>query len=310
MWSGGSAVEYQTLPGRCQYGVVDATVGSAVAVPIAICPPRRIAWVRGADSITPMLLQAPFEHSLSACTWNTQGLFCHNFKLAERKNTYAADLCRKCDLVGMQEAHCGKKLDRRLDYELRHECKIWWSSCPGHRNYGAVVLSTRKSFLQNFSTENLFVYEQGRITKLSLSGLKGTLNIFAVHMDHNADPPNRLEQLRSIKGFVSDKATAHTLLLGDWNFDLESSDRADMVTGEYSGRVGVKAGVWAKLFPEFVEWFQSDFTRVGDSQLSRSNLEPIFPSLDRSCYLELDWSTAGLDPFRCDSPADRALADH
>ena len=247
----------------------------------------------------------PFEDSLSACTWNAQGLFCQDFQKHCRKTNYCQKLCLEYVIVGIQEAHCGNNMHRNFDYLLSKDCRTWWSKCPGDRNLGGIGLILKHSFLRRFKTAEWNIYEtclafQGRIAKLMLRGAEGSLDIYVVHLDHSSDPTCRLEQLRNLKNDFSCKVTVHTILIGDWNFDLEVTDRIDTTTGEHCGRVGSEAQLWSDQFKDFVEWYQGDFSRTGGSLSSRSRLDRIFSNMESSSYLELDWCASVLDPFRCE----------
>ena len=237
----------------------------------------------------------PFEGSLSICTWNSRGLFTVDLNLCRDKLEVAFELAARHDILVIQEAHCGKDYHIHFGDKVKQTHTCWWSATSDDSATGGIGICVKRNLLHQFATSSFRTIEAGRIASLFLDGLQGRLEIFCVHLDFHTSAGKRVQQIQKIAKCVRNPEECHSLLAGDWNFDLETTDRFEPKTAEFIGKVNKDADWWNRLLhPILCEWHQEDYTRSGGHGQPQSRLDRIYSTfaiptiVDMRLYVSID----------------------
>ena len=234
----------------------------------------------------------PYSMQIRGCTWNARGLFCARSDRLEAKLGYLQTLLQSRDVLFIQEAHSADYKYLTLDSLINPTHRTFWSNVPSHPNAGGAGFIVNRSFLSQFRSAVFKELDPGRIVSLFLTGPAGDLLLVDVHLD---PPAARVPLLRRLHRHVQGYHGAHVLLAGDFNFVSEMEDRFNCATGTFTGNRGNDSDLFAQLFNNFTELYQSDFTHrayVEATDQTYARLDRIYSSLSPVLLHDLNVSVA------------------
>ena len=158
-----------------------------------------------------------FARPFTAVGWNARSLYAY-----DRTETidYVRELVKNHDIGAFFET---RETDGRKTFLENVLPTGWTVKSSGWSQYkGGVTIIVKNTFLENFSSVEWKVLEKGWLGRLELSGIKGTLHVYAIYLDPGCWK-RRNRQMQKIIGAYN--TNAHNLLLGDCTFTLCSNDR-------------------------------------------------------------------------------------
>ena len=145
-------------------------------------------------------------------------------------------LASEHDFTGVLETHGTKDVEDTI--RLPAEFDAFWSH--GTSQQAGVGLIIRSGFLLKFNTVQQDDWTHvipGRVARLSLRGPKGCLDIFVAYFPTGSQgAQERLGAIDKNAGCVQFREKALTVLVGDWNFDMDDKDRFCKRTGAWTGQ--------------------------------------------------------------------------
>ena len=91
-----------------------------------------------------------------------------------------------CDIIFVQEAHCGEFKEDFLGRCLEQTHVVFWSPCADTARRGGVGIIIKNTFLRAFpDVSPLEEIVPGCIAALRLRGEMGGLDLFTVHLDRS-----------------------------------------------------------------------------------------------------------------------------
>ena len=223
----------------------------------------------------------PYARDVRVVTWNSQCLFGADVVKSERKILVLCKLMSNNDVVMVQETR--DDYHKRLYFEQRFggTHSFFWNSVEGG-TFGGTLICVKKSFMLQFNNVSHVVLIDGRIQQLTLDGNFGNLSIINTHIDPMLTNNQICGVLDTVLANVKDVEHYHTIIAGDFNFELNANDRITLANGHFCGRVGQVARHWVALFGAFSELFQPEYTRsalVSTPAGTASRIDRIYTSL-------------------------------
>ena len=214
-------------------------------------------------------VSGPYLLPVSLCIWNTQGLCSADGRKAKRKREALLRLVARFDIVLIQETHCGDFKQEFVEKCISNSHKCHWSPVPESSNSGGVGIIIKAELAAQFKIHTPVIIVLGRILALRLSGDNGALDVFCVHLEPALHTRDKIAQLSAIRRSIRSYESAHTILGGDWNFDLDLEDRLELDLATFQGDRGDVAIWWDSNLADLTEWFQGDYTRSGTTRTGR-----------------------------------------
>ena len=147
-------------------------------------------------------------------TWNCRSLWSQN-------NTKTIDfvfykLLHAHDFVTLTETRETRERRAFLDSRLPTNIQYYSSSISQHE--GGIAIAVRAEFIGHFTTCRWTIIEKGRLGRLELVGLLGTLHIYVVYLDPAS---NHLQAgaIRKLSRSLEDNV--HNLITGDFSRILD-----------------------------------------------------------------------------------------
>jgi exonuclease III len=230
-----------------------------------------------------------------ARTWNAQGLFAARPDRHRRKKAKSLQLMKGAQILATQETHGTPGKAKALS--LPAEVRPFWSHLTSQ--LGGVGLWFARPFLQNFdplTDDDIIQVEAGRAMVVRLEGPLGALDVINVYLHTGDAKAERAATMRALARLIRPPDRALTIILGDWNFVRESSDRFNVQAEEWSGEADTaehrlfdlhlfsKAGLY--------EVEQSDMTHK--SALGVSRLDRAYVNAHLADLTFRPWSTAAM----------------
>ena len=205
-------------------------------------PRRHYAPEARTDADTqPQLPEAamPFYDDFSGTWWNAQALFASDPTLQTNKHRHAWSLLAKVDFAGFAETH--STLGHTTAASLPNTSRFFWSHGLTRWQAG-VGLAVKHSFLHKFNPIDDRSWQEitpGRAAKLALRGPNGALDLYVCYLPTGTQA-DVLAQKTQIINSLRDNLAPHdqvlSILMGDWNFVMETEDRLCLHTMDYTGR--------------------------------------------------------------------------
>ena len=237
----------------------------------------------------------PYTGPLRGCSWNAQALFARKTRQHKAKSGHAIRLMGQHDFLAIQETHSDVGRARML--RCGPDVTTFWSH-NGSNHTAGVALWLRSSFLQQFDPIQPDSWQEhvpGRAASLHLQGPQGALHIYTVYMPSGHQRAERDAIIRALLPTLRPQTEALTLLLGDWNFTADPTDRFCRGTAEWTGAVdSEEASAFAlTLKPHhFHELHQDEFTH--SSERGESRLDRVYSNHHLMDQLDRDWGCAAL----------------
>ena len=179
----------------------------------------------------------PFYGDFRGTWWNSQALFASDATLQSNKHRYAWSLLAKADFTGFAETH--STIGHTEAASLPSTSKFFWSHGPTRWQAG-VGLAVKHSFLQNFNTTHDRDWQEiapGRAAKLSLRGPSGGLDLYVCYLPTGSQSEEqKVHIINQLRENISSNDSVLTILMGDWNFVMETEDRLCLRTMDFTGR--------------------------------------------------------------------------
>ena len=179
----------------------------------------------------------PFYGDFRGTWWNAQALFASDATLQTNKHRHAWSLLAKVDFTGFAETH--STIGHTTAASLPDSAKFFWSHGPTRWQAG-VGLAVKHTFLRNFNTTDDSSWQEiapGRAAKLSLRGSSGALDIYVCYLPTGSQTENeKLHIINKLRDCLAPNDTVLSILMGDWNFVMETEDRLCLRTMEFTGR--------------------------------------------------------------------------
>ena len=103
-----------------------------------------------------------------------------------------------------------------------------------------VGLAVKHTFLQNFNKTDDSSWQEivpGRAAKLSLRGPSGALDLYVCYLPTGSQADNeKLHIINILRDSLSPNDKVLSILMGDWNFVMETEDRICLRTMDFTGR--------------------------------------------------------------------------
>jgi len=183
------------------------------------------------------------------------------------KLTYVLSLLPGHDIVLIQEAHAGDRKHLGLDDCLGHSHLTSWSHVRDNANAGGIGFIIDKRFLKQFrhdgaQVENLAGHVTeivpGRVAILRLQGPAGNLCIINIHIHPDLSTTTRTDIYRKLQHFILSVPNHTVILAGDWNSDLDFTDRFSCPLHSFCG--DPSSDNIHSIIPNLTEIHQPDFT--------------------------------------------------
>jgi endonuclease/exonuclease/phosphatase family metal-dependent hydrolase len=228
-----------------------------------------------------MPCQRPYSDDFSLWSWNARGLFGADHCKARKKQDKVRWASQNFDVVFVQEAHCGDHLEDDFlhEFKLTHRC--WTFEVTGNHAAGGLLIFCKLSFISKFTFVEEVVIDPGRIAGVSLKGNAGELKLFNVHVEPRLKMDLRIDRLSQLRNACGCSSTCRCVIAGDFNFVLAPEDRYRPALKQFSGQRQPDGTYFLDNFRDFVEAWQSDYTRRGGqgTDIVLSRLDRIYISL-------------------------------
>ena len=248
----------------------------------------------------PTTFTTPFQGSLRGCTWNSQALFARNPLKHKAKTTQVLQLMQSHDLLALQETHSTVGYARVWE-EGKDTVGFWSHHQPS--GVAGIALLVRPAFLAQFypcHDRSWVEICQGRAAVLRLDGPTGSLDIFTVYLHSGQRQNARMEIVRDIAAAMRPASQALSIMMGDWNFVTDPTDRYQANTATWTGAYDItEATNFVNLFSkqhQFVELTQPDFTHESGRNEARgaSRLDRIYANHHLMDQLDHEWGCSPL----------------
>ena len=241
------------------------------------------------------LSSQPYTGPLRGCSWNAQALFARRTRQHKAKSGHAIRLMGQHDFLAIQETHSDVGRARML--RCGPDVTTFWSHNDSNHTAG-VALWLRNSFLQQFDPVQPDSWQEhvpGRVASLYLKGPQGAIHIYTVYMPSGHQRAERDTIVRALLPTFRPQTEALTLLLGDWNFTADPTDRFCRSTANWTGAVdNEEADALATMLKphRFHELHQDEFTH--SSERGESRLDRVYSNHHLMDQLDRDWGCAAL----------------
>lgn len=246
----------------------------------------------------------PFAGAFRGAGWNCQSLFAYGLEFTQK---YVMELASKHDFIGLSETRGTEERNATLGNAFSHNHEYFYSDLDQFK--GGIGLLVQKSFLRNFfpviREKDWIVIEQGRVGCLRLRGLAGILHIFVCYFDPSC-MTNQVASIKRIAGLIS--SSAHTLILGDFNFVHSDADHFVKASGKWSmGESKVVDEAWRRQISSkgIVEWGQDMLTC--ETGITISRIDRVYSSL-HTVHSFIDEVTCNVLERRPDLSAHRPIS--
>lgn len=295
----------------------------ALPVSDVVPPPRSRPAASSAD---PGRRLGQFRGNVAAVTWNAQAFFAAAPGRHEVKQGHLHSLLRRADVVMITEAHGTKGLHDAWRPPL--DTQAWWSAgaTTAHAGVGLVI---KNAFLRQFDPRPVWkVILPGRAAMLKLRGPSGALDLVVTYFPTGDQPAgddlygfsaaecehaSAFHELRGclrsrLSRALSPRASALTLLGGDFNYVTDEFDRVSTTTAASTGRRDAheERHFQSVLGTPFglVELYQPAPTHASAS--ARSRLDRMYMNHDMSDQLDRHFKAVALE-WRPDLSAHRPV---
>ena len=221
----------------------------------------------------------PFVGDLRIGSWNAQALLARHKAKRAAKWDQCWKLLKNCDILALQETHSTVANTTRAT--LSRTSQFWWSHETQHT--GGVGIAASTTFLANFrkntdgSVGEWIEVTPGRAAILRLEGPKGDMDIATIYMPTGSARRERDAIRDSMARHIRTADQALTILVGDWNFVEQQTDRMGLTEAQWTMTPDTKeyAGWQRHIFTPFnmAEIWQEDMThhtKLGTSRLDRA----------------------------------------
>jgi hypothetical protein len=204
-------------------------------------------------------------------------------------------LAAKHDFVGLTGTQETEERRSTIDHHILNQ-NMYFSSYIDQFK-GGISLVIKRTFIQRFfpttTNDNWQVIAKGRVARLMMEGPHGRLHIYVVYFDPSCKT-NQIDCISAISAVLD--PLAHSLILGDFNFVENASDRFIKETATWSlGQDGRVAKAWASKMTSkgITEWSQDELTCETGICLSR--IDRVYSSLHASFAITGRISTTALE---------------
>ena len=250
----------------------------------------------------------PFSGDFSICTWNANGLFCHNIIDYGHKIRRLSNLISSFDVVFLQETHDNSVSDlRQLHGSILKEHCVF--SNPGSSAAGGTIIVLKQKFAVLFCGWSHKIIGEGRFQILQLSGRNGNLDLNNCHSNPNNTLSKRSEELVIAWSFF--RNVKHTLQIcgGDFNAVLCPTDRMRVDNGEFVGICNMVSDTVLELTEDMVQFDLLEFTHKHTNAQGVKTfavLDRFFASLPLESYAILNINTGCIG----DLSSKEEISDH
>ena len=200
-----------------------------------------------------------FFQKMSVCTWNANGLFCHNLVNFDSKIRIMRSICDRFDIVFFQETHDNLVSDVVQIYYKYFRTHILFCN-PGTSSVGGTLIAIKLCFFSLFGAWKHRVVIKGRIQLLQLAGSNGCLDLLNIHSNPNLPIGDRINQIKGAWDLF--RPMHHTLRFagGDLNSCLCATDRVRIDNGQFCGIVTKLSEAILDLCQDFVNIDIGEYT--------------------------------------------------
>ena len=236
------------------------------------------------DFLPPML--GPYVGDYNGCYWNSQAYFAVQESAQRNKQGHALRLLANHDFIGLGETH--SNLGKVQAACIPPGARAFWSH--GTNAQAGIGFLVKESFLSNFNPctdDDWEQVEPGRVSRLSLRGPQGSLDIWILYLSSGSNTARR-SSMSSIADKVTNRTSTLSLCMGDWNFVMLNEDRWSKNGNCWSGHQDQEEAKYLQDYVMtpfgFAELTQSAYTH--ESALARSRLDRIYSN--HAVYDQLD----------------------